>query len=168
MNVAAGAVQRDQSQLWKAGHTIGFLVLLGLIAGAGLVIRSPLQAWVAIMILSTVLVVVAGHGITGLWRGVLLDSRRKLSLSRFQLVIWSILVLAAFLTAALAKATSDRLKGCRSPVRPRDTRSTSRTISALKTFAEGTSSSVWWGRFPVAAASLPARRAAGGRPQGRP
>jgi hypothetical protein len=92
--------------LWRAGHTIGFLILFGLIAIAGLTIRSPLQAWVAVMVLSTALVVVAGHGITGLWRGFLLDSRRKLSLSRFQLVIWSILVLAAFLTAALANISS--------------------------------------------------------------
>jgi hypothetical protein len=106
MNVAVGSAQGGQSKLWRAGHTVGFLTFLGLIAVAGLTIRSPLQAWVAIMLCSIALVIVAGHGITGLWRGVLLDSRRKLSLSRFQMVIWSILVLAAFLTAALANISS--------------------------------------------------------------
>jgi hypothetical protein len=44
---------------------------------------------------------IAGNGITGSWLGVLIDERNRISLARFQLVLWTILILSAFLTAAL-------------------------------------------------------------------
>jgi hypothetical protein len=44
---------------------------------------------------------IAGHGILGQWRGVLIDHRNVISLSRLQLVIWTVIVLSAFFTGSL-------------------------------------------------------------------
>jgi hypothetical protein len=42
------------------------------------------------------------------WRGVLIDQRNKLSLSRFQLVVWSILVISAIITEGVLNAVWGR------------------------------------------------------------
>jgi hypothetical protein len=44
---------------------------------------------------------VAGNGVTGYWRGVLIDSRNKISLARFQTAVWTALIVSAYLTAVL-------------------------------------------------------------------
>jgi len=49
---------------------------------------------------------VAGHGILGLWRGLLVDERNKMSLSRLQMILWTIIVLSGFLTVALLNIRS--------------------------------------------------------------
>lgn len=57
--------------------------------------------WTAIMVLLAAFIAVAGHGITGYWRGALIDSNNRISLSRFQMILWTILILSAYLTAVL-------------------------------------------------------------------
>ena len=47
-------------------------------------------------------VVIAGQGVTGLWRGMLIDDRNKMGLSRLQMILWTIIVLSGFLVAALS------------------------------------------------------------------
>jgi hypothetical protein len=87
---------------WTAAHTTSLVVLLlGLIA-VGLLLTSPLWAWLVIMLMLALSMIVAGHGIRQLWRGVLIDERQQLSLSRLQLVLWTILILGGYLTAVLA------------------------------------------------------------------
>jgi len=53
------------------------------------------------MLLLVAFAAIAGHVITGVWRGVLIDSRNKISLSRLQMLMWTVLVLAGFLVAVL-------------------------------------------------------------------
>jgi hypothetical protein len=53
------------------------------------------------MVLMGVTIVLIGHGITGEVGGFLIDPRNKMSLSRFQLVLWTIVILPAFLAAAI-------------------------------------------------------------------
>ena len=55
-----------------------------------------------IMLFLALVAVVAGDGTTGVWLGVFIDGRNKVSLSRFQLVLWTVVVLSSFLTAVLA------------------------------------------------------------------
>jgi hypothetical protein len=43
-----------------------------------------------------------GHGITGRPQGLLIDERRKMSLSRLQLVLWTVTILSGLLTAAVS------------------------------------------------------------------
>jgi hypothetical protein len=57
--------------------------------------------WVVVLLLITAFAVVAGHGITGYWRGLLIDQRNKLSLSRLQFSAWTVLVLSGLLSATL-------------------------------------------------------------------
>jgi len=61
---------------------------------------SSLFTWLVMIILLRLFVLILGHGTTGTIFGVLIDQRNKISLSRLQLVIWVIVILAAFITAA--------------------------------------------------------------------
>jgi hypothetical protein len=81
----------------------GITIVIGLI-GWKFPIDTPDRInifWIINMILLAIFSIVAGHGITGLWRGVLIDERNKMSLSRLQLALWTILIVASFLTAVL-------------------------------------------------------------------
>ena len=57
--------------------------------------------WCAVALLIVVFTALTGRAVVGHWRGVLIDSRNVISLSRFQMVLWTALVLSAFVTAAL-------------------------------------------------------------------
>jgi hypothetical protein len=71
--------------------------LLGLL----LPTSSRLWVWIGTLILLALFMLAVGYGFTGWWLGVLIDNRRKMSLSRFQAVLWTLLILSAFLAAAL-------------------------------------------------------------------
>jgi hypothetical protein len=58
-------------------------------------------AWVLTLVLMLFFIAMAGKSITGLWLGALIDKRNKISLSRLQMILWTIIVLSAFLTVAL-------------------------------------------------------------------
>ena len=66
--------------------------------------KSHVVLWTWLIIIGLVVgfVLVAGNGATGLWRGAFIDERNRISLSRVQMVLWTILVLSAFMAAALA------------------------------------------------------------------
>lgn len=84
-----------------------FIVVL-LFAGVSVVGPShPGVAWVASVVLLLAFVAVAGYSITGRWIGALIDERNIVSLSRFQMALWTCLLLSAFLAAALINLTLD-------------------------------------------------------------
>lgn len=60
-----------------------------------------LWSWLAIMGLLTIVLLLIGWGITGLFRGVLIDERNKVTLSRLQAALWTVLVLGAFLAGGI-------------------------------------------------------------------
>lgn len=104
--------------LWRPAHT--FLVGLIFVAISVIGISLPqsggqlgflgqrtVLAWIAIAALMTAFAAIAGHGVTGLWRGVLVDDRHRVSLSRLQMLLWTVLVLSAYLAAALANIGRD-------------------------------------------------------------
>jgi hypothetical protein len=62
---------------------------------------QPRWGWLTMMALLVAFIVLIGHHIAGAWRGALIDERNKISLSRFQTIVWTVLVVAAFLAAAL-------------------------------------------------------------------
>ncbi|MEZ4672580.1 MAG: hypothetical protein R3E39_32165 [Anaerolineae bacterium] len=97
-----GLTDRRRS-LWSRRHTVSLALLV-----AGLVALESLlppdlrfEMWLVTMGLLAVFAVIAGHGVTGLWKGLLIDTRNKISLARFQMVAWTILILSAFLTAVM-------------------------------------------------------------------
>jgi len=57
--------------------------------------------WIVFMVLMGITIVLIGHGITGRFEGFLIDARNKMSLSRLQLILWTIVILPAFLAAAV-------------------------------------------------------------------
>lgn len=59
------------------------------------------EAGLLILALMVGFAVLSGRGITGYWRGILIDQRNKMSLSRLQLVAWTLLILSTVLTAVL-------------------------------------------------------------------
>ena len=92
------------SKMWKRKHTIFLLLIIIAILPVGLLIPSTyrLVTWLLLLILLTLFAVIAGHGLTGMWHGLLIDERNKMSLSRLQMILWTVLILSGFLTVALA------------------------------------------------------------------
>ena len=89
---------------WTGWHTFGLLVIIVLIVLAALLIpsRFRLWSWLITLLFLTAFATVAGQGVTGLWRGLLIDERNKISLSRLQITLWTVVVLSGFMTAALS------------------------------------------------------------------
>jgi len=88
---------------WSPWHTLSLFCILAAIGVDGLLIplASRLWAWLGIVALLALFAAIAGHGVTGCWRGPLVDERNKISLSRLQATLWTLLVLSALLTTAL-------------------------------------------------------------------
>jgi hypothetical protein len=88
---------------WKWFHTVILLVLSIVIAAVGkwsfLGMLSIL--WPSMMVVMMLFLFVLGHGIAGRFSGVLIDERNKMSLSRLQLVLWTVVILSAYLAAAI-------------------------------------------------------------------
>jgi hypothetical protein len=77
------------------------LVLIPIVDWVAIRSHSVMYGWLAIMVLVVVFSAIVGHAIVGCWRGVLIDARNVISLSRFQMLLWTAIVLSAFVTAAL-------------------------------------------------------------------
>jgi hypothetical protein len=70
--------------------------------GVAVPVAYRLWAWITMLLLLTLFAAVAGDGVTGTWRGLLIDERNKISLSRLQATLWTLLVLSALFVAALS------------------------------------------------------------------
>ncbi len=109
----AAAAYVDERRGWRTAHT---LALGAIVAGIGVIgVALPrtsgqlgflggrtVLAWLLIAGLMAALAAVAGHGVTGLARGVLIDERHRITLGRLQMLLWTVLVLSAYMAAALA------------------------------------------------------------------
>jgi hypothetical protein len=98
-----GATPKDPSEVqpkWRIWHTLSLLLIIVAIGVLG-VTQRPYLGFLGTLVLLTAFTAIAGHGVVGLWLGVLIDERNKLSLSRLQMVLWTIVVLSGFLAAAL-------------------------------------------------------------------
>ena len=109
---------KQTKSTWKPTHTVALVVLIAAIFVVGLIPSNQaipgfnppehgLVAWLVIMVLLGACCLVIGLGATGLWRGLLIDSRNRMSLSRLQLLLWTVLVLSAFLTVAMFNIRED-------------------------------------------------------------
>lgn len=92
-----------RSTPWNGWHNVGLLLVIVAIALLGWLVPDQARqyAYVAILVLLGVFLVIVGHGIIGEWWGVLIDDRNKISLSRLQMALWTILVLGSFFIIAL-------------------------------------------------------------------
>lgn len=81
-----------------------FILISSSLSSWPLVKTSPtsgLVVWYLMIGLLIMIVFVVGHGKTGRLLGALIDERNMMSLSRLQLVSWTIVILTAWLTAVL-------------------------------------------------------------------
>jgi hypothetical protein len=109
MNTAEGVNATTSTDVsstsWTPWHTFGLLACLVAIAlfGFRIPVEKIILTWLLILGALALFSMIAGHGITGqFWFGWLIDEQNKMSLSRLQMFLWTIVVLSAFLTAALA------------------------------------------------------------------
>lgn len=80
------------------------LLLIAAIMVVGLVGDfSPQARWVAILAMIAGFLVLIGMRLNGRWDGILIDSRFKMSLARFQICLWTLVVFSAFFTIALER-----------------------------------------------------------------
>jgi hypothetical protein len=109
----AAAAYVDRRRGWRTAHTVALFAIVAAIGVVG--VSLPRQdgqlgflggrtvlAWLLIAALMGAFAAVAGHGVTGLARGVLIDERHRITLGRLQMLLWTILVLSAYMAAALA------------------------------------------------------------------
>jgi hypothetical protein len=90
---------------WTRAHTWGAAAIVVAIFVIGLLVpggKLRLLAWLLILGLMFGFVALVSHGVTGMGRGWLIDERKKISLSRLQIGLWTVVVLSAYFTAALA------------------------------------------------------------------
>ncbi len=108
--LAALSTQQKTSK-WSVWHTLSLFSILAAIGVDGLLIPLELRlwAWLGIVALLALFAAIAGHGVTGCWRGPLIDERNKISLSRLQATLWTLLVLSALLTAALTNVRNGEI-----------------------------------------------------------
>lgn len=64
-------------------------------------VHQAVLAWVMSAALLLAFMLISGYAITGRWLGMLIDDRNVVSLSRFQMALWTILILSAFFAAAM-------------------------------------------------------------------
>lgn len=106
------------SENWKTVHTVSLIALIVLSFVVGLIPPNQiipgfappthgLVVWIIVILIFGLCFVVIGNGTTGLWQGLLIDSRNKMSLSRLQLVLWTLVVISALLTVALFNIRED-------------------------------------------------------------
>ena len=100
-----------QESYWRIRHTLILPTLLIAAGLIGLLFPASLRlfTWIAIFLLLLLSSLIVGHGTTDKWNGLLIDERNKISLARFQMMLWILIVLSAFLTAALINVRSNPL-----------------------------------------------------------
>jgi hypothetical protein len=67
---------------------------------------SPIPStmhWVGTAGLIIAFAAIIGKTVNGRWTGILIDERRVMSLSRFQIIIWTVIIVSAFFTIANAR-----------------------------------------------------------------
>ena len=100
----------SQPVKWTRWHTVAQFGIIVAIAVVG--VATPawninrLASWVIMVGLFLAFLFVVGYGITGRPQGLLIDERNNMSLSRLQMVLWTLVLLSGLLASALANIGS--------------------------------------------------------------
>ncbi len=98
---------------WTTRHFVTLLAIIIAITFIGVLVQGQarLLGWLLIMVLVTASLGIVGHGMTSSWKGALIDERNRMSLSRFQLILWTILVTSGLITGMLSNAAHPAADG---------------------------------------------------------
>ena len=99
-----GSVSKNPAQV--TAKVLLLAVVLAITAAVGLIGESQLglsrgNVWLGILVLMLVFALLVSKFITGMFRGILIDARNKMSLSRMQMFSWTLLVLSTVLAGVL-------------------------------------------------------------------
>ena len=97
------------SRLWPILPLIVIALILVFIPGNWPEYRA--YTYVAVVLLLVLNLILVGREINGLWVGVFIDNRNRISLSKLQMGAWTIVVLSALATAAAFNAATDMYQG---------------------------------------------------------
>lgn len=89
---------------WTSFHTFALIVVVAAMPVLAITFAHrdhALLSWLATMVLMLVFFMITGHGVMGRPLGVLIDERNVISLARFQLVVWTVVVLSSYFSAVL-------------------------------------------------------------------
>ena len=73
--------------------------------GAG-VLGARQPTWILTLVLFAVMLAAAGKAVCARWDGIFIDRDNRISLARFQLILWTGLIVSAFFTAGLTNIFS--------------------------------------------------------------
>lgn len=93
---------------WKLRHTAAVLGIT--IFFVWMALWRPWGAyasWIVAMAGLSLFTLIVGRGVTGVWKGAFVDDRFRMSLSRLQIIAWTIVVLSAFGVIAVMRAQRD-------------------------------------------------------------
>ncbi len=108
--------QENVRQLWGWG----ILPLVALIIAGGFllprwlgtIVKNPggglALTWLVVAIFMLSIIGIIGESLNKGLLGILIDNRNMMSLSRLQIVLWTVLILSAFVTVALARVSDSR------------------------------------------------------------
>lgn len=92
----------NNQKRWSLKHT--FALIFFLVCMVVLSIGRPFNLQATLVfnsILLFIFILVAGYGVTGRFFGLFIDNRNKWSLSKFQMILWTVVILSGYFTAAM-------------------------------------------------------------------
>jgi hypothetical protein len=100
---AEAGEDKNSPSSWTRWHSISLGIIVGILVMMESLVPASTRLWMwfGTMALLTLFGIIAGQGVTGQGLGLLIDTRNKASLARFQMVVWTILILSAYLTAVM-------------------------------------------------------------------
>ena len=115
-----GDVSKTPVGNWQLWHYLALAALTGFAGWLAFfqLFPSPYDTWLLLMAVLIAFLAVAGHGIKGHWRGALIDEYNRLSLSRLQMLAWTVLVVAALGTIGVRQARDNPATGLEIEVPP--------------------------------------------------
>jgi hypothetical protein len=98
---------------WHRSMTPKYLGLISPFVALGVTVLvawswDPLDAWILGMVVLAASLLLAGWAVSGHVLGILIDDRNKMSLSRFQAILWSVIILTAFIVVVVQNIDNDK------------------------------------------------------------
>jgi len=94
----------DTPSNWHWWHTAFLIAVIAMFIVMALITPWSLYAsWIVALTALVVFTLVVGHGVTGVWKGAFVDDRNRMSLSRLQMLLWTVVVISAFGTIAIGR-----------------------------------------------------------------